>query len=230
MNRIFIFIVLLTISCVSWSQSMVQVKGKVFDGETGEVLDSVTVLVKGTSRIMQNKPDGSFSIFIHTNDTLVFGLYGYKVKYMCFRDSAKTDVYSISVKMGRFYEQVKEVTIYESRSQREIRRDLMLLTASRAYAMEGVDAFQSPITALYGRYSDKAKSKALLQAYEFELQKNKLIKELLDIYNKQKIIDIPSTSYRDFIEYLHMDWGYLVTVSDYDLAVYIKQKAIEWSK
>lgn len=215
---------------MAFGQTMVQVKGTVYDGETGEKLDSVTVLVKGTSRIMQNHSDGSFSIFIHTNDTLVFGLYGYKVKYMCFKDSVKTDVYTIAVKMGRFYEQVKEVTIYESRSQREIRRDMMLLTASRAYAKEGMDAFQSPITALYGRYSDKANSKALLQAYKFEQQKNKLIKELLDIYNKQKIIDIPSTSYREFIEYLNMDWGYLVTVSDYDLAVYIKQKAIEWTK
>jgi hypothetical protein len=212
-----------------YSQGMIQVKGVVYDADSGGVLDSVTVLVKGTTRIMQNKPDGSFSIFIKQTDTLVFGLYGYRVKYLCFKDSAKDKDYSIKVKLSHFMEELREVTIREVRTQREVRKDLYYLNIGRELSDQRANAIQSPITALYEAYNKKARSKQILTAYEFELAKNKLIKELLTIYNKQGIIEIPESKYKDFLDYLNLDWDFLANASDYDLAEYVKRKAIEWS-
>ncbi len=177
---------------------------------------------------MQNKPDGSFAIFIKPSDTLVFGLYGYRVKYLCFKDSARDKDYFIKVKMSRFFEELREVTIREVRTQPEIRNDMYYLNISRMISEERVNAIQSPITALYERYNKHAQSKQLLTAYEFELARNKLVKELLTIYNRQGIIDIPESKYRDFIAYLNLDWDFLSYATDYELAEYIKRKAIEY--
>jgi hypothetical protein len=230
MNRLSMLILLLHGCMVMMAQSMVQVRGIVYDVDSGGVLDSVTVLVKGSSRIMQNKPDGSFSIFIRPSDTLVFGLYGYRVKYISFKDSARDRDYFINVNLSHFQEVVKEITIYEARAQREIRHDISSLYMSRVYSLERVDAVQSPVTAIYEAYSRKAQSKRMLRDYEFEIAKNHLVQELLTIYNKQGIIAIPEKSYREFVEYLNLDWYYLTTASDYDLAVFIRQKAMEWNR
>ncbi len=211
------------------AQSMVQVKGVVYDGDSNQVLDSVTIIVKHTSRIMQNKPDGSFSIFVKPTDTLIFGLYGFRVKYLCFKDStADKDFMNIKVRLSHLRDESREITIYELRSQREIRRDMQNLVIEHAWSLERANAIQSPITAIYEQYSKKARSKQLLVEYEFELKKNSLVRQLLDIYNKQGIINIPESEYKEFISSLNLDWNYLYVVSDYDLAVFIKQRSLAW--
>lgn len=210
------------------AQTMVQVKGVVYDADSNRVLDSVTIIVKHTSRIMQNKADGTFSIFVKPTDTLIFGLYGFRVKYLCFKDSSANKDYNVKVRMTHLRDESREVTISAARTQREIRRDIYSLVMERAYAMERPSSIQSPISAIYEQYSKKSQSKQLLQDYEFELAKNKLVKQLLDIYNKQGIIDIPQSDYKAFVDHLNLDWEFLVVASDYDLAVYIKQKAFTW--
>jgi hypothetical protein len=208
---------------------MIQIRGQVFDADSNAVLDSVTIIVKHSPRIMQNKQDGSFSIFIKPTDTLIFGLYGFRIKYLCFKDSASDkDFYNIKVRMSHLHDESKEVTISEIRSQQDIRRDIQYLIIEHAYSLERVNAFESPITAAYDKYNKKAQAKQLLEDYEFELAKNKLIKQLLDIYNKQGIINIAQADYKDFINNLNLQWDYLFDVSDYDLAVYIKEKAKRW--
>ena len=214
-----------------YAQTMVQVKGVVYDADSNAILDSVTIIVKHTSRIIQNKPDGSFSIFVKPSDTLIFGLYGFRVKYLCFKDSARDrDYYNIKVRLSHLSDESKEVTIYEVRSQREVRRDIQNLVIEHAFALERPNAVQSPISAIYEQYSKKSRSKQLLVEYEFELEKNKLVKQLLDIYNRQGIINISPSDYKAFIIDLNLDWDFLFVVSDYDLAVYIKQMAIAWKK
>jgi hypothetical protein len=179
MRKIYTAVISMLFVLPVFGQGMIQVKGVVFDADSGNVLDSVTVLVKGTWRIMQNKPDGSFSIFIKPSDTLVFGLYGYRVKYLSFRDSAKDKDYTIRVGLSHFMEVLKEVTIREVRTQKEIRDDLFYLNIGRLRSLETVDALHSPVTAMYNRYNKRAQSKQILTAYEFELSKNRLVKELL---------------------------------------------------
>jgi uncharacterized membrane protein len=211
-----------------FAQNMVQVKGVVYDADSNRVLDSVTIIVKHTSRIMQNNTDGSFSIFVKPTDTLIFGLYGFRVKYLCFKDSSGNKDYNIKVRMSHLRDESKEVVISEARTQREVRRDIQSLVMAHAYALERPNAIQSPISAIYDQYSKKSQSKQLLQEYEFELAKNKLVKQLLDIYNKQGIINISPSDYKAFVSNLNLDWEFLVVASDYDLAVYIKQKALQW--
>jgi len=224
---------LLVLNCIfiigSRGQGMIQLKGVVYDADSNQVLDSVTIIVKHSSRIIQNKADGSFSIFVKPTDTLIFGLYGFRVKYLCFKDSLVIrDYLNLRVGLSHLHENIREVVISRNRTQKEIRLDIERLAYDRAYANIRSNALQSPITKMYDQYSHKSKTKKLLRDYEFQIAKNNLIKQLLDIYNKQGIIDIAPDAYKAFIESLDLDWDFLITASDYDLALYIKRKAMEW--
>ncbi len=212
------------------SQGMVQVKGVVYDADSNTTLDSVTIIVKHTSRIIQNKQDGSFSVFVKPTDTLIFGLYGYKVKIMCFKDSgANKDFVNIKVRMLHLSEEIREVSIVQVRTQRDIRQDMYNLMVEHTFSLDGPDAMQSPISYFYSLNSKKTQTHQMLVEYEFQLAKNRLIMQLLDIYNKQGIIDMPQDQYKEFIEGLNLSWEYLISVSDYDLADYIKREAQHWN-
>ncbi len=211
------------------SQGMVQIKGVVYDADSNTVLDSVTIIVKHSSRIIQNKADGSFSIFVKPTDTLIFGLYGFKVKIMCFKDSgANKDFVNIKVRMLHLSEEIREVSIVQVRTQRDIRQDMYNLMVEHTFSLDGPDALQSPISYLYSLSSKKSQTHQMLVEYEFQLAKNRLIMQLLDIYNKQGIIDMPQDHYKEFIDGLNLSWEYLISVSDYDLADYIKKEAQFW--
>lgn len=211
------------------SQGMVQVKGVVYDADSNTTLDSVTIIVKHSSRIIQNKADGSFSIFVKPTDTLIFGLYGFKVKIMCFKDSgANKDFVNVKVRMLHLSEEIREVSIVQIRTQRDIRQDMYNLMVEHTFSLESPDAMQSPISYLYSLNSKKSQTHQMLVEYEFQLAKNRLIMQLLDIYNKQGIIDMPQDHYKEFIEGLNLSWEYLISVSDYDLADYIKKEAQLW--
>jgi hypothetical protein len=228
MRKLILFSIFFLVKNMLCAQSMVQVKGVVFDADSNALLDSVTIIVKNTSRIMQNKTDGSFSVFVKPSDTLIFGIYGYKVKYLCFKDSSASKDYSnVKVQMLHLSEEMNEVTIKESRTQREIRRDMRDLGMEHAAALQKA-MVTSPVSAIYDRYSKKALTHQLLIEYEYELAKCNLIYELLDIYNRQGIINIPPDQYKAFVTSLNLGWDYLGSAGDYDLAVFIKQKAIEW--
>ncbi len=229
MRKLLLFFILFYAALNAFSQGMVQIKGVIYDADSNAVLEHVTIIVKHTSRIMQNNTDGSFSVFVKPSDTLIFGIYGYRVKYLCLKDSApNTDYLKVKIQMYHFSEEISEVTIKEARTQREVRRDVKNLVAEYVFSLDRTNLIQSPITFFYEKNSKKALSKRLLVEYEFELEKNKLIGQLLDIYNAQEIIQVPPSEYKEFTKSLNLSWEYLMGLSDYDLAFYIKQKALEW--
>ena len=227
---VFFWLLLLSTGLVS-AQSMIQLRGIVFDADSNVVLDSVTIIVKHSSRIMKNRADGGFSVFVKPTDTLIFALYGYRIKYLCFKDSTTNrDFLNLKVGLQHLKENLDEVVINKARTQREVRKDIQHLAYNYARAMQQADAVQSPVTALYNQYNHKAQAKTLLKEYEFLLAKNKLVLQLLDIYNRQGIIDMSADDRKKFTDDLNLDWDFLIATSDYDLAVFIKEKALAWKK
>ena len=139
-----------------------------------------------------------------------------------------SDLYTVKVKMYHLSEEISEITITELITQREVRRDLNDVVIEHLFSLERSNAFQSPLSYLYEKNSKKAQTKQLLADYNYQLARNKLIIQLLEIYNKQGIIDLHPIQYQAFVESLNLNWDYLIYASDYDLAVLIKQKALTW--
>lgn len=80
MNRIFaLSVLLLTCSwcCLFAQQSAVTVKGVVTDSQTGETIIGASVVQKGTTNATVTDIDGTYSINVPLNSTLMFSYVGY---------------------------------------------------------------------------------------------------------------------------------------------------------
>lgn len=80
MNRIFALSVLLLICswcCLFAQQSAVTIKGVVTDSQTGETIIGASVVQKGTTNATVTDIDGTYSINVPLNSTLVFSYVGY---------------------------------------------------------------------------------------------------------------------------------------------------------
>ncbi len=42
------------------------------------------------------------------------------------------------------------------------------------------------------------------------------------------MIDLPQEQYKAFVNNLDLDWEFMISASDYELALFIKKKALEW--
>lgn len=58
--------------------NQIEVEGVVTDSETGEPLPGVNIVVKGTTKGTISEPDGSYSIEVEPDQTLVFSFVGYE--------------------------------------------------------------------------------------------------------------------------------------------------------
>ena len=75
-QKIFISVVMLLLSCFfTWAQQ--NVTGKVTD-TAGEALQGVAVFVEGTSNGTLTGADGSYSLNVPSNASLVFSMLGYQ--------------------------------------------------------------------------------------------------------------------------------------------------------
>ncbi len=82
MNKqiLFLLVAVLFVSISSFAQNSSRtITGQVIDAATGEVLEGVTVSVKGTKNYSGSQPDGIFYIAVTSGDTiLVFSFNGYE--------------------------------------------------------------------------------------------------------------------------------------------------------
>jgi TonB-linked SusC/RagA family outer membrane protein len=101
----------------------VPVSGRVTDA-TGEALPGVTVLVKGTTTGTSTGADGSFSLSVPENSTLVFSSIGYKNQELAITGATST----IAIRMSDDQQSLNEVVVVGYGTQ--TRQDLSTSVAS----------------------------------------------------------------------------------------------------
>jgi hypothetical protein len=89
-----------------------------------------------------------------------------------------------------------------------------------------VEAWQSPITALYQAFNRKERSKRALAELINNDNRRRIIRDLLSMYASSDLIRMPESQFDDFIDYLHLDDETLKMMSDYDMAVFIRDRYI----
>ncbi len=67
--------------------------------------------------------------------------------------------------------------------------------------LEGVNTFESPITALYQMFSRRERSRKLVAELENEANMGDLLKELLTKYVEADIISMDDEDFDDFIDF-----------------------------
>lgn len=206
------------------------ISGKAFDRENPQLrLEQVMVINLRTQQGQFAQSDNSFRVQALRNDTLVVTAIGYRIRKLCFRDSLRSDTIEIMVALERLSYELKEATVFIPRDLNRIEQDLKKLGYTpKDYRLTGVNAWQSPLTALYQEFSRKERSKRKVAELMNADRRRELMREVLANYTRSGLIALPYNEYDAFIDYLGLSDFLLRTFSQYELAYYIKQRYLEY--
>jgi tyrosyl-tRNA synthetase len=106
----------------------------------------------------------------------------------------------------------------------EIKEERATLAMRDTRTITGVEAFQSPITALYERFSDKAQSKQRVEELKYQDRQVEILQDLLKLYVSYDVIALSREEFEDFIRFMAIDEHFLKTATDVELVAFIKAK------
>jgi len=229
MKLIFSLCILNLAFLISYSQSdtnLIHVNGRVYDPSTSKPdLNNFMVVDMESQHGFYGKADGSFSIDMDRNDTLVIAVIGYEFMKYCFRDSVPKPRYDLLVRLRKKEVQLPEVRIIAPRDLEAIERDIQKLGYNKHdYEISGINALESPITFLYEEFSRfEQLRRHNAQIVNNEKRRN-LLKELLSRYVADDIISLSNDQFEHFIDFCDVSEAFMKTATQYDFMVYIKRK------
>ena len=200
--------------------------GKVFDIEYPTIpLQQLMVVNQQSQMGIFGNNDNSFQIQINKNDTLIISALGYARKKVCLKDSATLTEFHINIGLSRLSYDLSEITVRRQRELRQISEDIKKLGYNkRDHKLTDVDAWESPITALYQSFSKREQSKRALAQMINNDNRRAVLKDLLYLYNLTELIKLHDSEYNDFIDYLNLKDQQMQAMSDYDLALFIRDR------
>ncbi len=220
---VFFFILNLTNSCIA---QRVFVFGKVYDTEFPAIPLQQVMVVNQQSQIgIFGNSDNTFQVQIDKNDTLIISALGYARKKVCLKDSSTLGEIHIRIGLYRLSYDLSEITVRRQRELRQISEDIKKLGYNkRDHKLTNVDAWESPITALYQTFSKREQNKRALAQLINNDNRRAVLKDLLYLYNLTELIRMQESEYNDFIDYLNLNDQQMQAMSDYALAVFIRDR------
>lgn len=223
-----LFLLLFTCSFLSVSNQAqtcknVLVTGTVVDTLQPQNFYNLMLVNKTTGRGVFGNPDGSFSAYASSGDIILLSTKGYPTRKLTVVPDSNCQFKIRHVLTNRIQEQnVVYVTPLKSIQQIKEERSNLLLRETRTTT--GMDILQSPITALYERFSAKEQSKQKAAKLTHLDKQQKIVKELLMLYVSYDIIQLDDNEFERFISFLNISENFLKTASDLELITYIKDK------
>ncbi|MBL4651358.1 MAG: hypothetical protein JKY53_00630 [Flavobacteriales bacterium] len=205
--------------------TQIRIVGSVYDPNTSGLNFNIMVINNTTGVGTYGGEDGSFNIVAAKRDTILLSTRNYKLIKLCFKDSAKKEVYNVSLALSVLKFEIKPVTIFAPRDLSDIKKDIDDLGYDKNdYVLSGIDVISSPITFLYQALSRKEQQKRL--AYELinESKRRDLLKELFVKYVQHDIIDLEYDQFDNFIDFCKIADTQLQKMSQYDFIMYIKER------
>ncbi|MEI6487441.1 MAG: hypothetical protein WCP52_00690 [Bacteroidota bacterium] len=207
------------------AQNDVIITGKAFDKEDSRLpLPKLMVINKRTNNGSFADAEGKFTISAKQQDTILFSTTGFIVKKICMKDSLYKNRYTVEVPMQKLQYTLKEISVFATRDLSEIQKDINKLGVKHDYSAQSVNVIESPITALYERFSKFARSKQKVAEWENEDLKRDILKDLFHLYVKHDIIDLTDDEFDAFIKYLNFSDEYMQNASQFELTMAIKGK------
>lgn len=223
---VFTFLTLLLLSIKSFSQNSISLNGKVFDAGNKAASFPVLMIVNlSTQRGIFGNADGTFAATFQKKDTILISATGYTMKKICFNDSAHQSEFYITISLNKLHQDLKVVEIFPERDLDKIENDIQKLGYNeKEYRLTGIDAWASPLDALYQQFSKKGKDQRKAAQLRNESNRHDLLKELFRLYKKNELINLPDEQADTFIQYLNINDDMIKSWTQYELAVYIKTK------
>lgn len=162
-------------------------------------------------------------------DTFLLAAGGYEMVKFCFRDSAVKTTYTLRVGLKMKETVMNSVAIYPIKDLDDIKKERAGIGQERTTTTEGLtDAVSSPITYIYDRFSREGRSRAAVAMMENQDKQKDILKDLFRTYIRSGVIDLKEEEFDAFITYLNIPEWYLKTASDYDLALTIRQRYLQY--
>lgn len=201
----------------------VWLKGKVLDTLNPHSFLNLMVVNTSSGLGVLGRADGSFGVYTSPNDSIVLSVKAYERVGFRVEPDSTCQMEVVAYVERRSYE-IAEVVVKPLKTLQQIKEERESLAMRETRTVTGLEAFQSPITALYQRFSKKEQSKQLVAAMEYRDSQEKILQELLKLYISYDIIKMESDEFDDFIHFLNIDVDFLKTASDIELVAYIKAK------
>jgi len=209
----------------SQDSTLITIRGEVFDPTTPNAFFNLLIVNKRTHHGEFGEPSGHFEIKALKNDTIMVGSIGYITQQLCFKDSTLRDEYDVKIVLRQLSYRLAEVEIISKRQLKEIHEDLEDLGYNeKDYRITGINAFASPITALYQLWSKRERSIRKLAELENDERKRELLKELFQQYVEYDIINLSDDTFDDFVDFCNVPDDIIRNMTQYDFIMYVKKK------
>ncbi len=223
MKQLLILLFLCSASAFGQQCSSVWVKGTVVDTNRYQTFYNLMVINRTTGKGVFGQPDGSFAVYVNPNDSIVLSVKGYHpVGFRAVPDSNCQFIceYAIMIKAT----ELDEFVVKPLKTLQQIKEERATLAMRETRTITGLEAFQSPITALYERFSKKERQEREIARMEHEDEQKQVLQELLQLYVSYDVINLSDEEFSNFIDFLAIDENFLKTATDMELITFIKDK------
>lgn len=214
--RYCIFLLLiLTFSNSMLAQTM---QGKVYDIDGKKPMKDVIIHNIFTEEIVYSDANGRFQIEVKPGELVEFKMYNYKTARVRIHD-APASYYEVPMAIGPF--ELEGLTVYgrdASRKIDSIKTAEVFQKALRTKKLEGMDAFQHPISAL-------SKENRRIWAFQERYYKTEMEKYIEYVFNKeliQQLTHLGDDSIEDYRKRFRPTSDWLTSWNEYDYYLYIK--------
>jgi hypothetical protein len=204
-------------------------KGAVMDTTSNIQFYDLLVINRTSQEGQYGKASGEFSIQCNPGDQIAFSVKGYHHKAITVPKQSKC-VLDTTIFIQSKIQEYKEVMVYPIKSLDKIKKERESLAKKETRTVTGVSVLQSPITALYERFSKKARSKRKIAKMEHQDEINAIVKDLLRLYVSYDVVYLDEEEFMDFVRYLDINENYLKTATDYELVTYIQARLDEYKR
>lgn len=220
----FIFFSLFLFPTIFYAQcDKVFVSGRVVDTLRPQSFYNLMVINRTTGRGIFGQPDGYFSVYVRPNDKIALSTKEYPIYEFIAKPDSNCQCQVIAY-IEKLPQQVQEVVVKPLKTLEQIKEERKNLVLRETRQVTGIEALQSPITALYQAFSKKEQNKRWIAEQKYKDDQRQVVKELLRLYVAYEIIEMEEDEFDDFIIFLNADPDFLKTAAEMELVLFIKDK------
>lgn len=203
--------------------SRVWLKGRVQDTLHPSRFLNMMIVNRSTGKGVFGQADGSFGVYVNAKDSIIISIKGYdKIGFRVTPDSSCQQI--VDVYLDPKSTEIQEVVVKPLKTLQEIKEERASLALRDTRTITGMEAIQSPITALYERFSSKEQSKRKVEEMKYKDKQIDIVQELLRLYVAYDVIQLSREEFEDFIVFMAIDEDFLKTASEVELVNFIKGK------
>ncbi|MCS6933671.1 MAG: carboxypeptidase-like regulatory domain-containing protein [Chitinophagales bacterium] len=215
----FIFAVITTKITHAISKDTVIIRGTVYDLYLNRPLAGVSVIHSAWGQTTVTDISGKFTIRALRTDTLFLFYPAYRTLRFSVADSAPQQTYNLVLGIEPLQTGIGQAVIIKApKTLEQIERERRELGKTpEELERPVIEPFTSPISALYDMFSRRAREREKLKQQIVEDDRRKIMRELLDYFNENQLIDLPESYYEDFIRFSEISIEFLKYSTDYEI-------------